>query len=76
MGVDSATMHTMPVGDRLAMARDLTRPNFRRLSELLGLLRNRARARQGGALRHLRDEYYQITQGIVSAGCCRPNSRP
>lgn len=62
-GLDPATLQTMPLGDRLTMARDLMHPNFRRLSELIGRLRNLARARQGGALRHLRDEYFQVTQG-------------
>jgi len=62
-GLDAAALQTMPLGDRLTMARDLMHPKFRRLSELIGRLRNLARARQGGALRHLRDEYYQVTQG-------------
>ncbi|PSR26831.1 MAG: hypothetical protein C7B46_19750 [Sulfobacillus benefaciens] len=62
-GLDPAQLQTMPLGERLAMAHDLLQPKFRQVADLIGRLRNLARARQGGALRHLRDEYYRVTQG-------------
>ncbi len=34
-----------------------------RLADTIGRMRNLARARQGGALRHLRDELHSVTQG-------------
>lgn len=62
-GLDAAQLQTMPLGERLAMAQDLMQPKFRQVAELIGRMRNLARARQGGSLRHLRDELYRLTQG-------------
>ena len=62
-GLDPAQMQTIPLGERLTMAQNLMQPRVRQMADLIGRLRNLARARQGGSLRHLRDEYYRITQG-------------
>lgn len=62
-GLDGPALQTMPLGERLTMARNLMQPKFRQIANLIGRLRNLARSRQGGALRHLRDELYRITQG-------------
>lgn len=62
-GLDAAQLQTMPLGERLTMAHQLMQPQFRQVSDLIGRLRNLARARQGGSLRHLRDELYRLTQG-------------
>ncbi|WP_020375027.1 vWA domain-containing protein [Sulfobacillus thermosulfidooxidans] len=62
-GLDTAALQTMPPGERLTMAQTLMQPRFRQMADLIGRLRNLARARQGGALRHLRDEFYRVTQG-------------
>ncbi len=62
-GLDATQLQTMPLGKRLAMAHDLMQPRFRQVADLIGRLRNLAKARQGGSLRHLRDEYYRVTQG-------------
>ena len=62
-GLDAAQLQTMPLGERLEMAHDLMQPKFRQVADLIGRMRNLARARQGGSLRHLRDELYRVTQG-------------
>jgi uncharacterized protein with von Willebrand factor type A (vWA) domain len=62
-GLDSAQLQTMPLGERLKMAHDLMQPKFRQVADLIGRLRNLARSRQGGSLRHRRDELYRVTQG-------------
>lgn len=62
-GLDGTELQTMPLGERLTMAQELMQPRFRRIADLIGRLRNLARRRQGGSLRHLRDEFYRITQG-------------
>lgn len=62
-GLDPAALQAMPLGERLKMAQDLTQPKFCQIADLIGRLRNLARARQGGSLRHLRDEIYAVTQG-------------
>jgi uncharacterized protein with von Willebrand factor type A (vWA) domain len=62
-GLNSAALQSAPLGERLNLARTLMQPRFRRMADLIGRLRNLARARQGGSLRHLRDEYYRTTQG-------------
>lgn len=62
-GLDAAQLQTLPLGERLEMAHDLMQPKFRQVADLIGRLRNLARARQGGSLRHLRDELYRVTQG-------------
>lgn len=62
-GLDAAQLQTMPLGERLAMAHDLMQPKFRQVADLIGRMRNLARVRQGGSLRHLRDELYRVTQG-------------
>jgi hypothetical protein len=62
-GLDGGALTTMPLGERLTFAQTLLQPRFRRMADLIGRLRRLARSRQGGALRHLRDEWYRITQG-------------
>ena len=62
-GLDNAALQTVPLGERLTLAHNLMQPKFRHMADLIGRLRNLARARQGGSLRHLRDEFYRITQG-------------
>ncbi len=47
----------------MTMAQQLMQPPLRKVADLIGRMRGLARARQGGALRHLRDELYRITQG-------------
>ena len=56
-------LQTVPLGERITMAQQLLQPDFRKVADLIGRLRRLARARQGGALRHLRDELYRIMQG-------------
>lgn len=62
-GLDATQLQTMPLGQRLEMARDLMQPKFQHIAALIGRMRNLARARQGGTLRHLRDEVYRMTHG-------------
>lgn len=62
-GMDPGEMQRLPLGQRLELAQQLAQPKFRRLAETIGRLRNLARARQGGSLRHLRDELHSVTQG-------------
>ncbi len=62
-GLDAQMLQTMPLGERITMAQQLLQPDFRKVADLIGRLRRLARSRQGGALRHLRDELYRITQG-------------
>lgn len=62
-GMDPGEMQRLPLGQRLELAQQLAQPKFRRLADTIGRLRNLARARQGGSLRHLRDELHSVTQG-------------
>ena len=62
-GMDPGEMQRVPLGQRLDLALQLAQPKFRRLAAAIGRMRNLARARQGGSLRHLRDELHSVTQG-------------
>ena len=62
-GMDPGAMERVPLGQRLDLALQLASPQFRRLAATIGRMRNLARARQGGSLRHLRDELHSVTQG-------------
>ncbi len=62
-GLDPQMPQQVPLGERMTMAQQLMQPQFRKVADLIGRMRHLARARQGRALRHLRDELYRITQG-------------
>ncbi len=62
-GIDKSQLTQTSWQDRWALAQQLVSPHFRQLADLIGRLRNLARVRQGGALRHLRDEIYQVATG-------------
>ncbi|MDA8344629.1 MAG: VWA domain-containing protein [Thermaerobacter sp.] len=62
-GFDGSGLTQMPLGERIELARQLMPPRFKRIALLIGRLRNLARSKQGGSLKHLRDEYHSITLG-------------
>lgn len=62
-GLDGAELSRVPLGQRVELARQLLSPRFKKLAAQIGRMRNLARSRQGGSLRHLRDEYHSITLG-------------
>ncbi|OPY64057.1 MAG: hypothetical protein A4E56_00111 [Pelotomaculum sp. PtaU1.Bin065] len=62
-GLESADMQNMPLGDRLNMARRMCTPNLKRLADLVGRMRNLARAKQKERVDKNRDEVHSITVG-------------
>ncbi len=62
-GLDGSGLQQVPLGERIELARQIMSPRFKRIALLIGRLRNLARSRQGGSLKHLRDEYHSITLG-------------
>ena len=62
-GLDGSGLQQMPLGERIELARQLLSPRFKKIAALIGRLRNLARAKQGGSLKHLRDEIHSITVG-------------
>ncbi len=62
-GLDGSALSQVPLGERIELARQLMSPWFKKIAALIGRLRNLARAKQGGSLKHLRDEYHSITLG-------------
>jgi uncharacterized protein with von Willebrand factor type A (vWA) domain len=62
-GLDGTGLTQVPLGQRVDLAQMLMTPRFKRLAEVIGRMRNLARARQGGSLRHLRDELHSVTTG-------------
>ena len=62
-GLDGSQLSQVPLGERIELARQLMSPRFKKIAALIGRLRNLARSKQGGSLKHLRDEYHSITMG-------------
>ena len=62
-GLDGSGLQQMPLGERIELARQLLSPRFKKIAALIGRMRNLARSKQGGSLKHLRDEYHSITMG-------------
>lgn len=62
-GLDGSGLQQVPLGERIELAQQLMSPRFKKIAQLIGRLRNLARAKQGGSLKHLRDEFHSITIG-------------
>lgn len=62
-GLEQADLKRVPIGDRLKLAKRLMGHNLKRLSDLVGRLRNLARARQKERMNKIRDEIHSITVG-------------
>ena len=62
-GLDPAEVRAMPIGDRLRLAERLRSEKMRRMAELIGRLRNLARARQRERLLRRSSEIHSITIG-------------
>ncbi len=62
-GLDGSALLQVPLGERIELARQLMSPRFKKITALIGRMRNLARSKQGGSLKHLRDEYHSITLG-------------
>ena len=62
-GMDGASLQPLGLGDRLALLDRLRTDRFRHFGDLIGRMRHLARTRQGGSLRHARDELHAIEQG-------------
>lgn len=62
-GLDPGQMTRMPLGDRMELARTLSTERFRRMAEIIGRMRNLARASQAQKVRRSADELHSITIG-------------
>lgn len=62
-GLESADLQRLPMEDRLNLARRLRRPELKRVADLVGRMKNLARARQRVKLARQRDEVHNITVG-------------
>ena len=62
-GMDGASLQPLGLGDRLSLLDRLRTDRFRHIGDLIGRMRHLARTRQGGALRHARDELHAIELG-------------
>lgn len=62
-GLDPAEVRAMPIGDRLQLVERLRTDRMRRMGELIGRLRNLARARQRERLARQTEEVHAITLG-------------
>jgi len=62
-GIESAEMKKMPIGDRLSLADTITYYGIKKISDLVGRMRNLARARQKNVLKKRQDEIHSITIG-------------
>lgn len=62
-GMESADLQSVPLGERLKLAQRLLNPRMRKLADLVGRMRNLARARQRHKVKRERDEVHSITLG-------------
>jgi uncharacterized protein with von Willebrand factor type A (vWA) domain len=62
-GVEPGELATMPLGERLQLARKLTTWQMKKIADLIGRFRNLARARQKQKVKRTRDEIHSITLG-------------
>ena len=63
-GLEPGDLKYMPIGDRLKIADALTRDSrMKRIADLVGKMRNLARAKQKQKMKHRRDEIHSITIG-------------
>jgi len=62
-GLDGPSLQTLNLRERLTLLDQIRTDRFRQVGDLIGRLRHLAHARQGGALKHARDELHSITQG-------------
>jgi uncharacterized protein with von Willebrand factor type A (vWA) domain len=62
-GMEQGELVTMPLGERLQLAKKLTTWQMRKIADLIGRFRNLARSRQKQKVRRSRDEIHSITLG-------------
>jgi uncharacterized protein with von Willebrand factor type A (vWA) domain len=62
-GLSPADLKRVPLQERLELARRLRSPDLRRVADLLGRMRNLARARAREKVSHRRDEVHSISAG-------------
>ncbi len=63
-GLEPGDLSRMPVGDRIKLAETITgKSNLKRISDLVGRMRNLARAQQKQKIKKQRDEIHSITVG-------------
>lgn len=62
-GMETADLKSIPIGDRLELAETITRHDLRRIADLVGRMRNLARAKQRSKVKQRRDEIHSITIG-------------
>lgn len=63
-GLEPKDLQSVPIGDRMRLAQTITgRSNLKRVADLVGKMRNLARARQRQKVKRRRDEIHSITIG-------------
>ena len=62
-GMDSSDLQRMPMDERLEIVKRLRNPRLRRVADLVGRMKNLAKARQRVKLQKNRDEVHNITVG-------------
>ena len=63
-GLEPKDLQSVPIGDRMRLAQTITgRSNLKRVADLVGKMRNLARARQRQKVKRCRDEIHSITIG-------------
>jgi uncharacterized protein with von Willebrand factor type A (vWA) domain len=62
-GVEPGELVTMPLGERLQLAKKLTTWQMKKIADLIGRFRNLARARQKQKVKRTRDEIHSVTLG-------------
>ena len=62
-GLESSDLEYLPMPERLRLAERLTTTNLKEISELVGRMRNLARARQKSKATRARDELHSVTVG-------------
>ena len=62
-GLQPGDLKQMPIGDRLELAQTITSSNLKRIADLVGKMRNLAKAKQQEKIKKQRDEIHSITMG-------------
>jgi len=62
-GLEPGDVKHMPIGDRLELAEAITQRRLRKVADLVGRMRNLARAKQRSKVKQRRDEIHSITIG-------------
>lgn len=62
-GMEPEELNALPIGDRLKLASTVTDGNLKRIADLVGKMRNLARAKQRSKVKQRRDEIHSITVG-------------